>query len=297
MGVKALAWILGLVGGLATAGAARGAEAVDCQKVELDPGAVKERIKHWPGLAPFARWRILRIDLPDCAAAGMVELRLEVAPPDSWSVNRLPYRIWLTVPIDAASGAPGAPAPAAAWRELATGVKRISARVERYEDVQRFIERFGVSSAAIEVVDEKNHLRVTLVADPRAGELAERTPVIQYDESVPERISAYRIPQMDSLPVRRELLRMLEVLSQHHPACRPSWISAQRIATPGNPVAAAPSASSAPPEVVHWSFQLDLKGANCPDHFAAELKPDGVVARMQVGGEAPIAKGDAIDGP
>lgn len=253
----------------------------DCDPHGLEPGPVKERIQRWSGLKPFSNWRIRATDLAACARDGVVLLHLQIAPPAKWSVHDLPYRVWLTIPLDGASGQP-MEAPPEAFASLAAGVKRMTARAERYEDVRRFIERFGVGRAEIDKTAETGCFRVTYVAEVQPGQKGPRVPSITYDESARDRITTYRIPRMDSLPVRREMLRMLEVLSSQHPQCRPCWIDANRHELPG-------------PEVqpIRWTFQLDLEGPGCPPTYAAKLEPDGVVARVGDSGSATSSKGDA----
>jgi hypothetical protein len=254
------------------------AEQPECEPPSLEAEAVKDRLKRWDGLTAFSRWRIIQAKLGSCVRNELVLAHLQIAPPEKWSIHNLPYRVWLTIPVEADSGKPANKAPAA-WKDLALGVKRVVSRVERYEDLRRFIERFSVVSAAIDKTPEGGHYRVVLTGGVLPGQVQPRVPTIIYDETAADRITAYRIPHMDSLPVRRELLRMVEVLSQHHPRCRPSWIDARRIQVPG------PEA-----EPVRWTFQMELQGAGCPAAYAAKLEPDGAVARVPSG--ELTAKGD-----
>ncbi len=253
----------------------------ECIEHGLDLADVKARIQRWPGLKAFARWKVRSSKLAPCNRDGAVLLHLQIAPPDKWSLHDLPYRVWLTIPLDGASGAPLHAAPEA-FGDLASGVKRMTARAERYEDVRRFIERFGVGRAEIDKTAEPGRYKVTYVAEAQPGQTGPRLPSITYDESAPDRITAYRIPRMDSLPVRREMLRMLEVLSSQHPHCRPRWIDATRHQVAG------PEA-----QPIRWSFVFELEGASCPAHFAAKLEPDGAVARLGAIAAEPTAKGDA----
>ena len=141
----------------------------DCDPHGLEPGPVKERIQRWSGLKPFSNWRIRATDLAACARDGVVLLHLQIAPPAKWSVHDLPYRVWLTIPLDGASGQP-MEAPPEAFASLAAGVKRMTARAERYEDVRRFIERFGVGRAEIDKTAETGCFRVTYVAEVQPGQ-------------------------------------------------------------------------------------------------------------------------------
>lgn len=253
----------------------------ECVEHSLELAEVRERIQRWSGLKAFARWKVRSSKLAPCSRDGTVLLHLQIAPPDKWSLNDLPYRVWLTIPLDGASGTPRQGAPEA-FGDLAAGVKRMTARAERYEDVRRFVERFGVGRAEIDKTAEQGRYKVTYVAESQPGQSGPRLPSITYDESAPDRITAYRIPRMDSLPVRREMLRMLEVLSSQHPHCRPRWIDATRHQLAG-------------PEVqpIRWRFVFELEGASCPARFAANLEPDGAVARLGAIGAEPTAKGDA----
>ncbi len=249
----------------------------DCPGHELKPDAVAERIRHWDGFSPFADWRIVELKMAPCVHDGRVLSHLQISPPARLSPHDLPYRAWLTILVDGTSGAPAGPKPEA-FSDLVAGIRRLAARAERHEEVRRFIERFAVVRAQIDKTGQKGLYRLTLTADAQAGD---RAPAITYDESAPDRITAYRIPHMDSLPVRRELLRMIEVLSGHHPRCRPSWIDAHRT------VAAGPEA-----EPVPWTFRVELEGAGCPAAFSAELEADGEVARVNTNDPTLDAKGD-----
>ncbi len=83
---------------------------------------------------------------------------------------------------------------------------------------------------------------------------------------------AYRLPRIDSLPVRRELLHFVEVLSQRHPRCRPSWIEARW--------------KDGKPEVENssrWEIQMNLKGTGCPKFLRGEVTPAWAVTNLDVG--------------
>jgi hypothetical protein len=123
-----------------------------------------------------------------------------------------------------------------------------------------FIERFGVSVATIDRGPDQR-LEVRLLG---AGE--KPVPSITFSDGRHGEqsgfVRAYRIPRMNGLPARRELLRMLEIYSAEHPRCRPDGIEAERRT-------AADSKSG------EWFFRMGTEGEGCPATFAARVSPDG----------------------
>ncbi len=256
--------LLGLLAGAAPAMAAA--------EHGLDQEAVEQRVKRWSALEPFRRWRVVEAELADRAGEGVVRLTLQLAPPADWSAHGLAYRTELVVFIDAAAGAPVRPEPRA-WRARAAGIEELIGYVERYEDVRRFIERFGVEQARITpavATDDEPVYRVAFVGAAAAGQPDALHPELTFDRSAADPVVAYRIPRMDSLPVRRELLRLVEELSGRHPGCRPRWLrAAQR-----RPAAEREDGDEVATEVA-WRFDFELVGSGCPAAGSARLEPDG----------------------
>jgi hypothetical protein len=156
------------------------------------------------------------------------------------------------------------------YKKLATGVRRLVLRAEEHEDVRRFLERFPPQSAEVASTNGPGRLRVTYRSAPAPE--AGRTAELSFSEAAAEGVVAYRLPRIDSLPVRRELLYFVEVLSQRHPRCRPSWVAARW--------------RDPKPEVENssrWEIQMDLLGTGCPKFLRAEVTPEWVVTNLDVG--------------
>jgi hypothetical protein len=77
---------------------------------------------------------------------------------------------------------------------------------------------------------------------------------------------------MDSLPVRRELLHFVEILSQRHPRCRSSWVEARW--TPGNPEVESSG---------RWEIKMNLVGKGCPRFLRGKVTPEWSVIDLDVG--------------
>ncbi len=251
----------------------------------LDQEAVEQRVKRWSALEPFRRWRVVEAALADRVSDGVVRLTLLLAPPVDWSAHGLAYRTELVVCIDAASRAPVRPEPRA-WRARAAAIEELIGHVECYENVRRFIERFGAERARITPVvgaGGEPAYRVTFVGAAAAGQPDAPHPELTFDRAAADPVVAYHIPRMDSLPVRRELLRLVEGLSGRHPGCRPRWLSAAQC-----PPAVEPEDGTA----VAWRFDFELVGPGCPAAGSARLEPGGQLRWLDAAGQAAARAGD-----
>jgi hypothetical protein len=239
-----------------------------CERHQLKAGDVKQRLRRWYGLGAFNRWRLKEVSLNECVEAGSVGAELSLAPPDGWSLHRVPYRVRVRLRLDAASGS-ALRAPGQDYRQLASAVRRLVLRAEEHEDVRRFLERFPPDRAEVAWANGPERLRVNY-RSLRAPE-TERAVELSYSEAAEEGVVAYRLPRMDSLPVRRELLHFVEVLSQRHPRCRPSWIEA-RWRSPQ------PDAEGSG----RWTIKMDLEGPGCPEFLRGEVTPEWTVTDLDV---------------
>jgi len=240
-----------------------------CDGHELNDDEVKQKLRRWPGLGSFNRWRLKEVTLDKCVEEGAVSARLALAPPDSWSHHRVPYRVRIRVRLGITSGSP-LQVSGPDYKKLATAVRRLVLRAEEHEDVRRFLERFPPKSAEVVSANGPGRLRVTYRSAP-APEAA-RAAELSFSEAAEEGVVAYRLPRIDSLPVRRELLHFVEVLSQRYPRCRPSWVAARW--------------RDPKPEVENssrWEIQMDLLGTGCPKFLRAEVSPEWAVTNLNVG--------------
>ena len=241
----------------------------ECEAHKLKSEDVKQQLRRWPGLGSFNRWRLKEVSLDKCINEGAVSARLTLAPPDSWSRHRVPYRVWIFVKLDAASGSP-LQSSGNDHKKLATGVRRLVLRAEEHEDVRRFVERFPPDAAEVLSANGPGRLQVTYRSPPAGG--SGKRAELAFSEAAEEGIVAYQLPRMDSLPVRRELLHFVETLSQRHPRCRPSWIEARF--KPGNP------------EVENsgrWEIKMNLVGKGCPRFLSGKVTPEWSVIDLDVG--------------
>jgi hypothetical protein len=247
-----------------------------CDGHELKADEIKQKLRRWPGLRFFNRWRLKEVTLDKCVEAGAVHANLSLAPPESWSHHRVPYRLRIRLRLDLTSGSP-LQVSGSEHQQLAGGVRRLVLRAEEHEDVRRFIERFPPENAEVVSANGPGRLRVTYRSAPvqEAGQPVE----LSFSEAAEEGVVAYRLPRMDSLPVRRELLHFAEVLSQRYPRCRPNWVVARW--REGKPEVESSS---------RWKIQMDLEGAGCPKFLRAEVTPEWAVTNLDVGMPDPPKK-------
>lgn len=240
-----------------------------CDRHELKAEEVKQKLRRWSGLGAFNRWRLKEVSLDECVTEGAVGADLSLAPPDGWSHHRAPYRLRVCLRLDVASGSP-LRTSGQDYKRVATGVRRLVLRAEEHEDVRRFLERFPPDSAEVASANGPGRLQVTYRSAPVLD--SGRRVELSFSEASEEGVVAYHLPRMDSLPVRRELLHFVEVLSQRHPRCRPSWIEARW--------------RDPQPEVegsARWKIKMDLEGPGCPQFLRGEVTPELVVTNLDVG--------------
>ncbi|HOX42644.1 MAG TPA: hypothetical protein PK668_03550 [Myxococcota bacterium] len=287
--------LLGLL--LAGPGAAEQAPADGgCARHELTPAVVKEELRRWSGLGPFAQWKLAEVSLEPCVRDGQVAARLELAPPEKWSRRGLPYRLRLGLALDEASGDPLAEAPAA-WRAWPAEVKRLVTELEADEDALRFLERHGAVRVELRPGEGGAGMLAAVLTDPGPQQPVERGAAMGFRLGAKGSVVSYQLARMDAWPARPELLRFLEVLSQRHPRCRPVWIEAR--VQPAPPVEPIPRNPAGPPARVPpeppppWTVRAELlAAADCPASFQAAIAPDGVVADVLDGASPDESKGD-----
>jgi len=240
------------------------AEKPECRRHELDAAKVKERLRHWRGLAAFSRWRLVEVRPAECVVDGKVKSRLVLAPPSGWSRYRVPYLVQADLDLDPERQAP-AGAPSAEFSALAKGVRRLVLRAEADEDVRRFIERFPPDRAEIDSADGSGKLRVTFVYSPGKDGGRGHPVRLTFSEAFDDgKIVAYDLPRVDSLPVRRELLSFAGEISARIPHCQPSWISARFRLLP----------DKAEDQAGRWKIAARLSGKKCPEKFELALEFD-----------------------
>jgi hypothetical protein len=241
----------------------------ECDGHELKAEDIKQQLRRWPGLGSFNRWRLKDVSLDKCLREGAVSARLTLAPPDSWSRHRVPYRVWIYLRLDAASGA-ALKSSGNDYKKLVSAVRRLVLRAEEHEDVRRFLERFPPDAAEVVSANGPGRLQVTYRSEPvvDGGKKVE----LAFSEAAEEGIVAYRLPRMDSLPVRRELLHFVETLSQRHPRCRPSWVEARF--KPGKPEVE---------DSGRWEIKMNLVGKGCPRFLRGQVTPEWSVTDLDVG--------------
>jgi hypothetical protein len=241
----------------------------ECDGHELKADDVKQQLRRWPGLGSFNRWRLKEVSLDKCLTEGAVSARLTLAPPESWSPHRVPYRLQIQLRLDAASGSP-LESSGNEYKQLASAVRRLVLRAEEHEDVCRFLERFPPQSAQLVSANGPGRLQVTYRSPP--AEDGEKPVELAFSEAAEEGVVAYQLPRIDSLPVRRELLHFAETLSQRHPRCRPTWIDARwEAGQPGEENSGM------------WKIKMNLTGAGCPGFLRGEVTPELSVTNLDVG--------------
>ncbi len=289
---RAAAWPLALLGLLLGARAGAQPGPGECAPHALEPAAVKESLRRWSGLGPFAQWRLVGVGLDACAREGRVEARLELAPPEKWSKRALPYRLRLDLGLDADAGSPARPAPET-WRAIPAELKRLIGELETDEDVGRFLARFRVVRVELRPAEGGGGWLAAVWTDPGPHQAVERGAAMTYRSGAPGGVASYQLPRMDAWPARRELLRFLEVLSLRHPGCRPTWLEAR--CEPAPPPSAVPDATAA--SAPSWTLRAELleasaDGRACPSAFQAAIAPDGVVAEVRGDDARDGAKGN-----
>lgn len=246
-----------------------------CTRHALETSIVKDRLRRWPGLAPFHRWRLLKVVPGTCAIDGQVDAVLLMAPPATWSRLGVAYRVRVKLLLAADTGEPAGAVPRH-FKDLAAGVRRLVQRAEDDEDVRRFVERYPPRRADFSL--DEGVLRVTY----RAGAgTAPAAPRLVYSEAR-DAVTAYRIPRMDGLPARPELLRMIEVLSRHHAGCRPVQVSAEWKESSATPPAGSAGDTTGAAPCGRWQIDFLLEGAGCPVSFGGVVTPDRAVVDLRV---------------
>jgi hypothetical protein len=109
--------------------------------------------------------------------------------------------------------------------------------------------------------------QITWTGRAPEGRWVAGSPFLVYVENTPGRLVAYRVPTLDGLPVRRELLRFSEVLSERHPRCFPTWLEG-RLGSAFDEAAAS------------WTLEAVLTGEGCPSCASVTIAADGSVAEV-----------------
>jgi len=269
-----MAWCL-LAGWLAAGAHPAAGREQDCTPHGLEVTLVKERLRRWPGLASFHRWRLLKVVPGACAVGGEVDAVLVMEPPASWSRLGVAYRVRVKLRLAADTGEPAGAVPRH-FKDLAAGVRRLVQRAEGSEDVRRFVERYPPRRADFSV--DEGRLRVIY----RAGDgAAPGVPRLVFSEAL-DAVAAYCIPRMDGLPARPELLRMVESLSRHHPGCRPVRVEAEWKETRGLPRTGPPADEPGEAPAGRWEIDFVLEGVGCPVSFGGAVTADRAVVDLRV---------------
>ncbi len=259
-----------------------------CKPFELNMDEFHKRIRRFRELDVFDNWRLVRMQAERCTDHDPIYLELIFEPPSFWSSLRAPYRFSLGLMLDQPESKPKNLSKKH-FQTVAKNVHRMILRIEADIDVQRFLERFSMHHIEIRSHGELPELRATFQAQPIAGSSTDKRPSLVYsDKSDDGGVVGYELPRMDSLPVRRELLRCMESVSLLYPNCKPTWIKAALKETQENPKDGVhPTATGSN----HWSFEIDLYGKQCPEQY------HGVVFQNEQGVYNQILKTQSYGSP
>lgn len=174
--------------------------------------------------------------------------------------------------------------------KLAEQLQRLLVRAGKLVDwlseqklARRFAERYYPLAGRVLVGEEKPQVLLTGGGLTPLG----KRPYLLLARGLPDAVRAYAVAGSAGLPVRRELLRLVEVVSDRHPGCRVVWV--EGTALPG-PSASASSADGGDggdggdgavtgpcreddedciPD--RWQVRGALAGSDCPAAVACEV--------------------------
>lgn len=238
------------------------ADEPECVVHSLSQDDVRQRLRHWSGLRPFARWQILSLHLGSCVEDGLLDSSLEISSPESMSRHQVRYILELKIGLDGASGSPDS-RTSSVLKDLAAGVRNAIRKAEEISTIRRFIQRFSVRSARLEISAKTDDVIISYEAGRAQTSKPDHVAKLVFDSKVPGGISAVSLPSADSLPVLPHLLRMLEVVSSRYPGCQVGWVDG--VQRPAEDPDSGPA----------WSFSTVLHGEGCPKSCAVSLAPDG----------------------
>jgi hypothetical protein len=248
---------------------ARGSRASEtCSPHDLKADELKERLKRWNGLAPLKHWQLKSISLDPCIREGVVECTVTLEAPANWSKRNVVYQASVPVRVGEASGLPLS-IPSKLVQKVA-GASSWIKELEDHEDVVGFLERYTPVRGSLRVLDPGEFLQVHFAGTFDSGRGQTEIAQLTCQENVLGRIVAYRVPRIDGLPVRREILRFVEVLSQRHPACFPSWVEGTLT-----------SFSKRIEEDIFWSMEVTLTGEKCPPCFSVLIGSNGELVELE----------------
>jgi hypothetical protein len=257
------------------------AEETSCEPHQLQPADLKQRLRRWRGLAAFNRWRLTEVQPAACLVDGEVATTLQLVPPAAWSHHRVPYQVQIRVRVNGETGVPLA-VQENNYKRLASGVRRLVLRAEAHDTVRRFIERFNPAQAWIVSTNGPEKLKVVYRSATCPGCPADKHPELVFSEAAKAGVVAYQLPRMDSLPVRRELLRFVEALSKEHTHCIPAWIAARWRALPP---------TEEEEQVGQWEIEALVTGRGCPASFARVVNEDLTVENRVTTSASPSSSG------
>jgi hypothetical protein len=146
--------------------------------------------------------------------------------------------------------------------QKAKEARRLVEKAEKDINLHRFVERYSPVVGKIELQAESGNIVVAYQGRPSSADKSGKIPQLIYSHQAGGRIAGYQIPRIDGLPARRELLRFAEVLSQKHPNCRPTWITAEQVFKD---------------ETTLWKITAELKDKACPESFTLMITKDRMV--------------------
>ncbi len=255
--------LMAMVGLSAAFSVATADEPAECVRHDLSQSDVRQRVRHFSGLRPFARWHLVSSSLGPCVTYGLVAFKFHISSPEGFSRFGVLYELSLAVKVDGASGAVDR-GNAAEYKAIAVAVRKAVSKAESVDTVRRFIQRFSVDKAHVEFFKSDDSVHISYEARLPAKASGEKTVKLVFDDTLPGGIASVSLPHGDSLPVLPGVLRMLEVVSSRYPGCQVGWID-------GNQRHGQDSLSGSN----SWNFSVILHGKGCPSSCTVSLAPDG----------------------
>lgn len=229
------------------------ADPPDCGSHNLSDSDVRQRVKHWSGLRPFAKWKILSSHLGPCVQDGLVPLSLKISTPGTFSRLQVQYELDLVVKLDGASGS-AVKTGNEGFKVFADKAKTAIRTAEGIDTIRRFVQRFSAHKARLQGSPRSQGVQIVYEGRQLVSGKTKKATRLTFDSTMPGRISAVSVPHCDSLPVLPDLLRMLEVVSSRYPSCRVDWIDGEQR-----------QGAALQPELAAWTFSVLMSGDGCPN--------------------------------
>jgi hypothetical protein len=237
------------------------ASTASCITHNLTTEKVKARL-FVRSLAAVAIWGIDAIEISPCLSDEGVATQVILSLPKGWSSLGVQYRMRLSLWLDPETSMPNENKKNIINQNVATIIKKLLSVIERGETVRSFIERYQPVEAWITPDNGTDKLGFDFQSI-NANDA--NSPKLLLQANVPGFVAGYRLPRIDGLPVRRELLRFAELVSMQQPGCSISDIKAQR---QENPV-------DDKQKRTLWSIDARLHGKGCQKAIALTIDENG----------------------